>query len=262
VRLFDSHAHLDMGRGGREEARGQLERAWLEGLEGIVAIAGATRVGEYDDTVRLARSEPRLWAAAGIHPHTGDRATPAELERLRFALDERCVVALGEIGLDYHYNHSDPAEQRRAFARQLRLAHEAALPVVIHTRDADHDTLAILRDEGAGELGGVIHCFSSGEELANGALELDFFVSFSGIVTFGRAESVREAARRIPADRILAETDSPFLSPVPYRGRPNEPARVRHVVERLADLRGVEPDEMGGVTADNARVCFRLDEDR
>jgi TatD DNase family protein len=260
MNLFDSHAHLDMARGGEPDARAQLDRAWRAGLTGIVAIAGATRVGEYGETLALATEDPRIFAAAGVHPHAASAATDAVLTGLRRTLDHGRVVALGEIGLDYHYNHSPPAEQRRAFARQLRLAHDARLPIVVHTREADADTLAILRDEGADQLGGVIHCFSSGRALADGALGLGLHLSFSGIVTFPNADAVREVAAWAPADRLLAETDSPFLSPLPFRGQANEPRRVLHVVEKLAELRGVPAEEMGSLAAANARRCFRLDE--
>jgi len=253
---IDSHAHLDLSKGGEPEVDRILARAWDAGLEAIVAVAGATRAGEFADTLVVAKGEPRIRVAAGIHPHISSGATPDALDKLRFALDEPAVVALGEIGLDYHYNHSPPADQRRAFVRQLRMAHDARLPVVIHTREADDDTLAILRDEGADRLGGVIHCFSSGAELGVAALELGLYLSFSGIVTFPKADEIREVAAAVPGDRLLAETDSPFLSPVPFRGRVNEPARVVHVVEKLAEIRGVAPEEMGRITAENTRRLF------
>jgi len=260
MRLIDSHAHLDLARGGEPEARAALERAWTGGLVAVIAVAGATRPGEYADTLRLAARDPRIRVAAGVHPHAAARATPDNLERLRFALDHERMVALGEIGLDYHYNHSPPADQRRAFAHQLRMARDAARPVVIHTREADADTLAILRDEGAAEIGGVIHCFSGGWGLAAGALDLGFFLSFSGIVTFPNAAEVREVAAGAPADRLLAETDSPFLSPVPHRGKVNEPARVVHVVEELSRLRGEDLVVTAELTVENTLRCFRLSE--
>jgi TatD DNase family protein len=260
MRLIDSHAHLDLARGGEPEIRAVLERAWAGGLVAVVAVAGATRPGEFEDTLRLAERDPRIRVCAGIHPHAASRATPDALERLRFALDREPVVGLGEIGLDYHYDRSPPSDQRRAFANQLRLARDAARPVAIHTREADADTLAILRDEGAAELGGVIHCFSGGWALATGALDLGFFLSFSGIVTFPNAGEVREVAAGAPADRILAETDAPFLSPVPHRGKVNEPARVVHVVEELSRLRGEDFAATAELTVENTRRCFRLSE--
>jgi TatD DNase family protein len=260
MNLFDSHAHLDMAAGGEADARAQLDRAWRAGLTGIIAIAGATRVGEYAPTLSLASADPRIYAAVGVHPHTASAASDRVLADVRRSLDLAHVVALGEIGLDYHYNHSSPADQRRAFARQIRLARDATAPIVIHTREADDDTLAILRDEGAEDLGGVVHCFSSGDELAEGALALGFYLSFSGIVTFPNADAVRAAATNAPLDRILAETDAPFLSPVPFRGRVNEPRHVLHVVEKLAELRGIAAEAIADATSANARRCFRIDD--
>jgi len=258
MRLFDSHAHLDMTRGGMDGISTLLDNAWAQGLAGILTIAGATKTGGYDDTFNIVGNDSRIWIAAGIHPHAGSRATPDALDRLRFILDRDKVVALGEIGLDYYYNHSEPAVQRRAFISQLRMAHDANLPVAIHTRDADDDTVAILRDEGAQEIGGVIHCFSSAHQLADAALDMGFYLSFSGIVTFPKTIAVQEVAAAAPEDRILAETDSPFLSPIPFRGKVNEPARVRYVVDKLAELRDIDPEDMGRITVENAAKCFGI----
>ncbi len=258
MRLFDSHAHLDMTRGGMDGVATLLDNAWAEGLVGILTIAGATKTGGYDDTFNIAENDSRIWVAAGIHPHSASRATPDALDSLRFVLDRDRVVALGEIGLDYYYNHSEPAVQRRAFISQLKMARDAKLPVVIHTRDADNDTIAILRDEGAQEIGGVIHCFSSDQKLAGAVLDMGFYLSFSGIVTFPGAIPVQEVAATAPEDRILAETDSPFLSPIPFRGKVNEPARVRCIVDKLAELRDVDPEEIGRITVENTARCFGI----
>ncbi len=259
MKLFDSHAHLDLKGATKASVDALLDRAWSEGLHGIVAIAGATNVGAYATTLSIADGDPRIYTAAGIHPHTGSQATPDALDKLRYALDHRKVVALGEIGLDYHYNHSTPAEQRKAFISQIRMAHEVELPIVVHTREADEDTIAIIRDEGADEIGGVIHCFSSGKTLADAALEMGFYLSFSGIVTFPKADEVQSVATQAPADRILAETDAPFLAPIPKRGRINEPAYVRYVVTKLAELRGMDPEEMAETIFENTRKCFRIE---
>lgn len=258
MELFDSHAHLDIGKHSEKELRAMLERAFAEDLVGILAIAGATKVGEYALTLQLASEDPRLFAAAGIHPHAASGATPDTLDKLRSILDHPRVFALGEIGLDYHYNYSPPADQRRALAAQIRLAHQAKLPIIVHTREADADTAAMLQDEGASELGGVVHCFSSGAVLAKAALDLGLYLSFSGMITFPKAQDIRAVAAEAPADHILAETDTPFLSPVPHRGKPNEPARVRHVVESLAQIRQSTVEEMAALTTANARACFRL----
>lgn len=259
ISLFDSHAHLDTIKGGETELAALLDRVWAAGLKGIVAIAGATKAGEYTDTLSISERDSRIYVAAGIHPHAASSATLNGLDLLRRALDHLGVVALGEIGLDYHYNHSAPADQRRAFVDQIKMAHKTNLPIVIHTREADDDTLSILRDEGASDVGGVVHCFSGGPDFARAVLDLGFYVSFSGIVTFPKATEVQEAAVLIPEDKILAETDSPFLSPVPFRGKVNEPHRVLHVVEKLAELRNTAPEKMGAFTVENTRRCFKMD---
>ena len=256
---FDSHAHLDLAKEGEDEISAQLGRAWSAQLVGLIAVAGATKVGDYETTLVLAREDPRIRVAAGIHPHNGSMATIEALDDLRRVLDSEEVVALGEIGLDYHYNRSTPSQQRRAFSMQLKMAHDASLPIVIHTREADEDTISILKDEGADELGGVIHCFSSGERLAGEALEMGLHLSFSGIVTFPRAQEIQMIAAQVPEDRILAETDSPFLSPVPFRGKTNEPCRVVHVVEKIASLRGIETEEMARITVSNTCRCFGIE---
>jgi TatD DNase family protein len=242
----------------QREVEGMLSRAWDAGLVGMVAIAGANKALDFGKTLTLAKNESRIWVAAGIHPHAGSSATPDGLDKLHFVLDHERVVALGEIGLDYHYNHSEPADQRRAFINQLRLAHRADLPVVIHTREADYDTLSILRDEGAKELGGVIHCFSSDMEFARRVLDMEFFISFSGIITFPKSGPIKKVAGEMPIDKILAETDTPFLSPIPFRGRPNEPARVLHTVEMLAEIRTKEIEEMATITVENTMRCFGI----
>ncbi|MCP4676205.1 MAG: TatD family hydrolase [Deltaproteobacteria bacterium] len=259
MRLIDSHAHLDLGKYAPGAVDAMLERAWSSDLVGVVAVAGAGRAGEFDETLEIATRDSRIWATAGIHPHTSSGATPDALDKLRFALDHHQVMAVGEAGLDYHYNHSPPADQRRAFIEQIRIAHQVRLPLVIHTREADRDTLAILRDEGAEEVGGVIHCFSSTREFAEQVLDIGFYLSFSGIVTFPKAGEVQLVAAEAPADRILAETDTPFLSPLPHRGKQNEPARVLHVVEKLAEIREVDVEEMAAVTVENTCRFFNTD---
>ncbi|MCP4603835.1 MAG: TatD family hydrolase [Proteobacteria bacterium] len=258
MKFFDSHAHLDLKDYGSGEVQKMLDRAWDSDLVGIVAIAGARRVSEYSDTLEIATRERRVWATAGIHPHASSAATPDALDKLHFALDHKRIVALGETGLDYHYNYSTPADQRRAFIHQIRMAHKARLPVVVHTREADDDTLAILRDEGADHIGGVIHCFSSTIAFARESLALGFYISFSGIVTFPKADEIQQVAAEIPNDRILAETDTPFLSPMPHRGKPNEPARVRHVVEKLAEIRKMDVEDMANITVENTWRFFRI----
>lgn len=258
MKFIDSHAHLDMDKPGHPRAEEMLERAFSSGLEAVVAVAGSTCPGEFSRTIDLASRYDRVFAIAGVHPHGADQADESVLNKLRDALAHPRVFAVGEIGLDYHYNLSPPDAQRRAFVSQLRIARETGLPVVIHTREADADTLAILRDEGADQTGGVIHCFSSNENLAEGALALGFHISFSGIITFPRSAEIQEVARRVPDERILAETDTPFLSPVPYRGRPNEPLRVAHIIEKLAEIRNQPLEVVSENTSRNACRVFGL----
>ncbi len=260
MRLIDSHAHLDMKDRLSASPDVILERAWENNLVAVIAVAGATRVGQFEQTFGLAKKHRRVFTTAGIHPHAADAATPDALDKLRFALDAPKNRALGEIGLDYHYNYSDPKEQRRAFIAQVKMAHKARLPVVVHTREADEDTLAILKDEGACDVGGVIHCFSSGETLAREALNLGLYLSFSGIVTFPRSVEIQKVAAWAPVERILVETDAPFLAPVPHRGRPNEPAHVRHVAEKIAQLRDIELEPLAEATVKNTLLCFGIDE--
>ncbi len=256
--FFDSHVHLDMLAEKGIDPRKALDDARAAGVTGMVTIAGAMAPGETQQTFSLVAGRDSIGVAVGIHPHAADRATPDVLSRLERDLGREQVVAVGEIGLDYYYNFCPPQDQRRAFVAQMRMARQMGLPVVIHTRSADEDTIVILEDEGVQETGGVIHCFSSDQIMADRALALGMYISFSGIVTFPGAVPVAEAAQMVPTDRILAETDAPFLSPVPLRGRVNEPARVVHVVARLAQLRGVDEAAMGEQVTANAAACFKM----
>ncbi len=258
MKLFDSHAHLDF-KFSQDKVKAMLDRSWEAGMVGIMTMA--TRVGEYELPLEILKLDRRLWMSAGIHPHSASQASASGLDKLRFVLDNERVMALGEIGLDYHYNHSTPAEQRKAFISQIRMAHDVNLPVVIHTREADNDTTAIMKDEGAQHLGGVIHCFSSGQKLADSVLVMGFYLSFSGIVTFPSAKEVQQVACSAPLEKIMAETDSPFLSPIPFRGKTNEPARVLHVVEKLAEIRKIVAEELGEILAANTCKCFRINEE-
>jgi TatD DNase family protein len=256
--LFDTHAHFDLKSSSPEEVEAALARAYAAGVSRIVAVAGSDTPGDFSRTFDIVSRHPSVWAAAGVHPHTASELTASVLDKVRFAMDHEKTVALGEIGLDYHYNFSAPKEQRTAFIKQLRTAREARRKVVIHTREADEDTLLILRDEGAEEIGGVIHCFSAGAAFAEGVSALGFYLSFSGILTFSKADDIREIARTTPLDRILTETDSPYLSPVPHRGRKNEPALVRHVVEKLAEIKDIPKETAAAAVYRNAVRLFGL----
>lgn len=259
--FVDSHAHIDGEEYDADRAE-VLERAREAGVRAILNVGtGDPRSDAFARAVRVAEENEGVYAALGVHPHDAklfDDDAEAHLRKL--VKESRRVVAWGEIGLDYHYDHSPRDVQREVFRRQLRIAVDLKLPVIIHSREADEDTVNILREETAAQARpGIMHCFGGSLEMAERVLELGFMVSFAGNVTFKKAEPLREAARVIPLDRILAETDCPFLTPVPFRGRRNEPARVREVAACLAELHGVEAAEMGRITAENFSRFFGLE---
>jgi TatD DNase family protein len=255
--LVDTHCHLDPHYfpGGPDAP---IARARAAGVGGFVVIGVGRDFGPARDAVALARRRPwDVAATVGLHPHDASGWTEdvhAELARL--ARDE-VVVAIGEIGLDYHYDRSPRDVQKRVFARMIGLAREVRKPIVVHTRSAPADTLAILESEGAREVGGLVHCFSEDWAFATRAFDLGFDVSFSGIVTFKTAASVHEVAARAPAERIHVETDSPYLAPVPYRGKPCEPAYVVHTAMRVAELRGTTLAALDPTLLSNAERLFR-----
>ncbi|GAC1544546.1 MAG: TatD family hydrolase [Polyangiales bacterium] len=272
--VIDSHCHLDPGprapsaSGGVEaiEARVArrdspstdelLARGRAAGIAGFVVVGVGETPHEARHAVATARAHRDVVAAIGVHPHDArlaDEATVAELELL--AADPR-VVAVGEIGLDFHYDRSPHDVQRAVFRRFVAVARAVRKPIVIHTRSAGQEALAILEEEGARDLGGVIHCFSEDVAFARRALDLGFDLSFSGIVTFKTATAIQEVARMAPAERILVETDAPYLAPVPQRGKTCEPAMVVHTARFLAGLRGVTPEELARVSADNTLRRF------
>jgi len=244
--LVDSHCHIDMPQFD-EDRIAVLERARSAGVERLLVVGCADAAAGHRRALRVAE-ELGLPASAGVHPHDAKGADDTLLAEITELGRSRAVVAIGEIGLDFYYDNSPRDEQREVFRRQVRLAREVGLPVIVHTRDADSETAEILEGEGAGEVGGVIHCFTGGDELARRALELGFHISFSGIVTFPGAEGIREVARTMPLDRLLVETDAPFLAPVPHRGKRNEPAFVAEVLRKVAELRGLDLGELGRAT--------------
>ncbi|HVF27366.1 MAG TPA: TatD family hydrolase, partial [Pyrinomonadaceae bacterium] len=211
--------------------------------------------------IRLTEQYVDVYAAVGVHPHDARHFDESAAERLESLLTgNRKVVALGEIGLDYHYDNSPRDEQRRAFARQLRMARALGLPVIIHSRDAEVETVEVLRDEyGEAERRGVMHCFSGGREMAEQSIEMGFFISFAGNVTFKNAESLRDIARNVPLDKLLIETDCPYLSPVPLRGRRNEPAHVTATAQCLAGLHSISAEELGSVISANFSRLFGVE---
>jgi TatD DNase family protein len=250
--LIDTHCHLDLEYL-PEGPAATLARAQAAGVGGFVVIGVGRTLEPARQAVALAAKEPtRIAAAVGVHPHdasTLDDASFAELEALA---RQDAVVAVGEIGLDYHYDHSPRDVQRAAFARLIALARAVKKPIVIHTREAAADTLALLESEGARDVGGLIHCFSEDWAFAERALDLDFDVSFSGIVTYKNAKSVHDVAARAPADRIHVETDAPYLAPIPLRGKKNEPAYVVHTAKRVAELRGTTVEALAPTLHANA----------
>jgi TatD DNase family protein len=258
--FVDSHAHID-GEEYDADRDDVIKRARDAGLIAILNVGtGDPHSGTLERAVRVAEQYEEVYAAVGVHPHDARLFDEAAEQRLNKLVRQSArVIAWGEIGLDYHYDHSPRDVQREVFARQLKLAREASLPVIIHSREADEETVEILRDEWHGSgLGGVMHCFGGSVEMAQNVLELGFTISFAGNVTFKKAENLREAARLVPLKRLFIETDCPYLTPVPFRGRRNEPARVVEVARCLADLHALETEELGRITAENFYRFFNL----
>ena len=255
--LVDAHCHLDASYF-PEGADPVMQRAMAAGVGGFVVVGVGGDLGAARAAVELARRVPsRVGACVGIHPHdavTWSDAAHAEVRALASAPE---VVAVGEIGLDYHYDHSPRDVQRAVFARLVGLARELGKPIVVHTREAAEDTLAILAAEGARDVGGIIHCFSEDRPFAERALDLGFDISLSGIVTFKNARAVQDVAAWAPIDRILVETDSPYLAPVPLRGKKCEPAHLVHTARRVAELRGMPFDELVAAARANTERRFR-----
>lgn len=257
--LIDTHTHLDDARYDTDRDA-MIQRAIEAGVDRLVTIGCDLATSQA--AVALAERYPFVYASVGVHPHEVRHIQADWYDEFRRLAASRKVVAYGEIGLDYHYNHSPPDEQRRRFREQIQLAKTLALPVIIHTREAQDDTITILREENASTIGGVFHCFSGDAWLAKDALDLGFHVSFSGMVTFQNATMLREIAKTVPLDRLLIETDCPYLTPVPHRGKRNEPAFVAHVADQLASVRSdgrqLTAEDIGRITSENARRLFKI----
>lgn len=252
--LIDSHCHLDFDAL-QEDLAGVLERMAAAGVAGCVTIS--TRVERFDEILAIAEAHENVWCSVGTHPHNAHEELHISAEELvRLSHHPKCV-AIGEAGLDYHYDNSPREAQAEGFRRHIAAARETGLPLVIHSRSADEDMAQILTEEtGKGAFPFVLHCFSSGAELARTGLELGGYLSFSGILTFNNAQEIREVAAFAPEDRILVETDAPYLAPVPHRGKSNEPSFVRHTAERLADIRGLSFETLATLTTRNFGALF------
>jgi len=252
VKLVDSHCHLDDSK--FDEDRDQtIERARAAGVERLLAIGTGSGPPDLEAAMRLAERYDFIYATIGVHPHDAAKATEETFTRLRELADHPKVLAIGEIGLDYHYDFSPRPVQQEVFARQLALAAEARKPIIIHTREAWEDTLAQITSL---PHGGIMHCFTGDPAQARQALDRGFHLSFGGVLTFPKAEIVREAARLTPDDRLLVETDCPYLAPIPHRGKRNEPAFMLATVNRLAEVRGSSPEAIAELTTRNFDRLF------
>ncbi|MCP5396752.1 MAG: TatD family hydrolase [Sphingomonadaceae bacterium] len=253
--LIDSHCHLEYP-GLVEDREGVLARAREAGIDAFLNIS--TRKSEWDKVIGTAEREPDVWASVGIHPHEADAHADLDAKALREATENPRVIAIGETGLDYYYDKSDRAVQRDLFRTHIGVSRVTGLPTIIHTRDAEEDTLEILREEmGKGAFPALIHCFTASAEFGKGVLELGLTISLSGIVTFKNAKDLQEIAKEIPADKLLVETDAPFLAPVPHRGRTCEPAFTRNTAEFVANLRGESFEQLAEQTSRNFYQLFR-----
>jgi TatD DNase family protein len=247
--LVDSHCHIDFAE--PDERLALIDRARAAGVATMLTIG--TKADELPEVIEIASSDPDIWCTVGVHPHEAQATPDTIMDRLVEMIPHPKVVGIGETGLDFHYDHSPRERQTELFRAQCRLARAAGLPVVVHSRNADTETAAILAEEGMSK--GVIHCFSTSRALSEPALALGFHISISGIVTFKNADELRGIVGEIPLDRLLIETDAPYLAPVPLRGRTNEPAFLVHTAAKVAELKGISVEELGRVTSDN---FFRL----
>jgi TatD DNase family protein len=254
IYLVDSHCHLNDPSYG-EDRESVIARAQAQGITTFLSIA--TKLGEADDLLALTHAHPSIYCSVGVHPHEAQAALQAGQlyeDLLRFGKRDK-VIALGETGLDYYYEHSPKAEQNEAFSIHIRVAQELDLPLIVHTRDAEEDTIACLKSAPS-QPRGVIHCFSGTQYLADAALALGFYISVSGIITFKKADELRAVIETVPLDRLLLETDAPYLAPIPYRGKRNEPAYMIETAKVLAQLKGVSLEEISAQTTKNFYSLF------
>lgn len=251
---FDTHAHLDDGR--FSEDREAVIKAIFDSGVSFVVNVGADMEGSRE-SVQLASQYEGIYAAVGIHPYDAQNMTENDIVALRELAKSPKVVAIGEIGLDYHYDEADKEKQKEWFLRQIKLAEELNLPYIVHDRDAHADTLDIIRK--SGYFRGVMHCYSGSSEMARELLDLGFYISFAGPVTFKNGKKAKEAAVSVPNDKLLIETDSPYLSPEPHRGERNDSSKVRFVAKTIAELKGITEDELAGITLENGKRFFGIE---
>lgn len=255
--LFDTHAHLNDKQFARDLPE-VIDRAWAAGVTRIATVG-------YDlpssvDSVKIAKANSGIYAVVGVHPHDALTVNAGMLDKLRTLAEEPEVVAIGEIGLDFFRDLSPREKQREAFRAQIQIAKALKKPIVIHDRDAHQEVVNILKEENAGENGGILHCFSGSWDLARQCMKLGFHISLAGPVTYPNAHKLLDIAKLTPLDRLLVETDCPYLSPQAFRGKRNEPARVRSVAEKIAELRRVSLEEVAEVTTRNALEVFKINE--
>lgn len=247
--LVDSHCHLNFPDFG-EDLDAVVARAQESGVGVMQTIC--TKMREFDAILAIAERYQNIFCSVGVHPHEADHEPMVTVEELLEKTKHPKVIGIGETGLDFFYEHSPRKEQEESFRRHITVARETQLPIIVHTRDADDDTIRIMQDEmGKGVYPGLIHCFSSGQKMADAALEMGFYISISGIATFKKAEALRETIRTVPLERLLVETDAPYLAPTPYRGKRNEPSYVVQTNKVVAELKGVSEEECAAVTTQN-----------
>jgi TatD DNase family protein len=259
MELIDSHAHIDFPQFA-DDREAMFERARAAGVEALLAIGTGPGPEKLDAAIPFAEQHEWIYASIGVHPHEAKDVTPQHLEQLTQLAKHAKVIAWGEIGLDYFYDHSPRDVQDRVFREQLKLAHQAKLPIIIHCRDAWPDTLKVLEEAWKPTgLGGILHCFTSTLEDAQRGLDMGFLISFAGNSTYPKAANIREVAKALPLEKVLIETDAPFLAPQGYRGKRNEPAYVGEVAKAIASVRNLATEEVASATAANFRRFFKLE---
>jgi len=258
IKLIDSHAHLNFPDL-KDDIDNVLKRASEAGVDKIICVG--TTLEDSREALELANKYPFIYASSGVHPHEASSVTDQTLSELKELASDKKVIAIGEVGLDYYYENSPKEAQRLAFSSFINLARDVKLPLIVHTRDAEEDTVNILKKNSASDMGGVIHCFSGSPEIAHECIKMGFYISIPGIVTFKNAKNIHAVVKEIPAEKMLIETDSPYLAPVPFRGKRNEPAYVKQVAEKIAEIKGLSLDDIARITYLNSSQLFGLGAD-